>query len=538
MDIVSIVSAALRLISLLGELMMFANDYRLLIVTKELAYLLSQAQGRQTLLTSTSNAFENVLRHVAFSPQHEGGYKALCEQLQRRFVEFRQTAKTINNEIQSVCGQKGPKISKGRHLLPHGVGATAIPFAKNKPFTIPRLASDFHRGHNDHLEDLLKILNPPSAQGLKTRGKDWAVFRIDANSNQITKVYIDNDRFESPDPTMFVTDGADWLSKAQETEFLNIGNAQDFAKCLSNVEEPWTLIIENASDLTKAKEYFPSGDKGHILFTAPSPDQTVESIHISEMNHEHKRGFLLWEAGFVEPWCASDIAWSKDVIFKLGSNIGLLTLSHVGATIRNGFCVAEEYPALLEKQQKMVLKPDLSMLAFEVAVAQIRQQKTRSSKDALKLLKLFPFFNSEYIALDTLTKAIVIRKTFTGRDEGATTRIPAILTYGEVKSFNSNCIGKKGKALNTPQFASDFQSPAFLDPSRAYWALTELVNMSLVIYHPSNDTYSMDGVVKGWIEDNLHPSDHEDWRNLARMAASHQVVEPEGVEKSLSVPAS
>ncbi|KGO35824.1 hypothetical protein PEX1_032730 [Penicillium expansum] len=485
MDIVSIVSAALRLISLLGELMMFANDYRLLIVTKELAYLLSQAQGLQTLLTSTSNAFENVLRHVAFSPQHEGGYKALCEQLQRRFVEFRQTAKTINNEIQSVCGQKGPKTSKGRHL--------------------------------------------------------------------ITKVYIDNDRVESPDPTLFVTDGADWLSEAQETEFLNIGNAQDFAKCLSNVEEPWTLIIENAGDLTKAKEYFPSGDKGHILFTAPSPDQTVESIHISEMNHEHNRGFLLWEAGFVEPWCASDIAWSKDVIFKLGSNIGLLTLSHVGATIRNGFCVAEEYPALLEKQQKMALKPDLSMLAFEVAVAQIRQQKTRSSKDALKLLKLFPFFNSEYIALDTLTKAIVIRKTFTGEGRRSYYKDPGHSdiwvrswrhdniwdrSRREVKSFNSNCIGKKGKALNTPQFASDFQSPAFLDPSRAYWALTELVNISLVIYHPSNDTYSMNGVVKGWIEDNLHPSDHEDWRNLARMAASHQVLEPEGVEKNLSVPAS
>lgn len=366
-------------------------------------------------------------------------------------------------------------------------------------------------------------------------------------------MYIDNDRVESPDPTLFVTDGADWLSEAQETEFLNIGNAQDFAKCLSNVEEPWTLIIENAGDLTKAKEYFPSGDKGHILFTAPSPDQTVESIHISEMNHEHNRGFLLWEAGFVEPWCASDIAWSKDVIFKLGSNIGLLTLSHVGATIRNGFCVAEEYPALLEKQQKMALKPDLSMLAFEVAVAQIRQQKTRSSKDALKLLKLFPFFNSEYIALDTLTKAIVIRKTFTGEGRRSYYKDPGHSdiwvrswrhdniwdrSRREVKSFNSNCIGKKGKALNTPQFASDFQSPAFLDPSRAYWALTELVNMSLVIYHPSNDTYSMNGVVKGWIEDNLHPSDHEDWRNLARMAASHQVLEPEGVEKNLSVPAS
>lgn len=151
MDIVSIVSAALRLISLLGELMMFANDYRLLIVTKELAYLLSQAQGLQTLLTSTSNAFENVLRHVAFSPQHEGGYKALCEQLQRRFVEFRQTAKTINNEIQSVCGQKGPKTSKGRHL----VRVLWLLF-NSKLF---RLLQDRLSFHTSSVETLLLALN-------------------------------------------------------------------------------------------------------------------------------------------------------------------------------------------------------------------------------------------------------------------------------------------------------------------------------------------------------------------------------------------
>lgn len=46
----------------------------------------------------------------------------------------------------------------------------------------------------------------------------------------------------------------------------------------------------------------------------------------------------------------------------------------------------------------------------------------------------------------------------------------------------------------------------------------------------------MDAVVKGWVENSLHQSEHEDWRNLASIVAPRKAVEAEGMENVPSTP--
>lgn len=196
----------------------------------------------------------------------------------------------------------------------------------------------------------------------------WGVFWVDANKKC----------FESLNPTASRIDRVDQLS---------------------DVKEPWLLIVDNAEDLTHAEGYFPSGDKGHILVTARSPPPTTfDSVHVSEMNTEEKKGFLLWAAGLVMPWRESEQGWADEVISQFPREVNLLTLTHVGATVRNGSCTREEYVPLLKNQQTKEFEGGILQgsqdLPLKMAITQIRKQKTRSSEDVFIILMASPHFTT------------------------------------------------------------------------------------------------------------------------------------------------
>ncbi|KAJ5405198.1 hypothetical protein N7465_006482 [Penicillium sp. CMV-2018d] len=163
--------------------------------------------------------------------------------------------------------------------------------------------------------------------------------------------------------------------------------------------------------------HFPSGDKGHILVTTRSPPPGgVDSVHVSEMDPEEEKGFLLWAAGLTLPWRKSELEWAVEVISEFSPKVNLLTLTHVGAPIRNGLCTQEDYVSLLKEQQTLLERQQTKQnkpedLVLKVALKQIRKQKTRSSVDAFTLLMASPDFATRYITLDTLAESILPIKT-------------------------------------------------------------------------------------------------------------------------------
>ncbi|OQD60320.1 hypothetical protein PENPOL_c025G07357 [Penicillium polonicum] len=549
MDGLSIAAAVVGLITVVQYVFDSINEYKQLIVTKELDYLLTRVRAIKTTLYWTKISIESTLRHASHSFEAEFQYKAFWEDLQRTLVDFKDTANMFNNAVHRICGNTGHKLSvnydglmKLRRLqsskkllwelqarvsshessikplidtmttytqqaLPRTVD-TSIFTKKSKAFT-PQLVSGFYQRRNDYLDDLEQILQPFSVEesvqyrqmvciyGKEGAGKTHLCSKFaDEHKTSYRGVFWVNagkNRFESLDPT--------------SREIKRVHQ-------LSDAEEPWLLIVDNAQDLTQAEQYFPSGDKGHILVTTrSSPPGSVDSVHVSEMDPEEKRGFLLWAAGLALPWRKSELAWADEVISQFSPKVKLLTLTHVGASIRNHFCAREEYVSLLEEQQRLLEGQQTKQnkpedLALKVALKQIRKQKTRSSVDAFILLMASSVFATRYITLDTLAESMLPIKTarkqqrlghyacFHQSNAQAGSRRKS-------KSFTSKLIRRNGKVGSGPQASPQQQSPGSLDRLRAGWAITELVDMSLFLYHPSNDTYSVQPAVQQWVADKL-----------------------------------
>ncbi|KAJ6151907.1 hypothetical protein N7497_006226 [Penicillium chrysogenum] len=270
--------------------------------------------------------------------------------------------------------------------------------------------SDFYHDGNGYFGDLVQRLNLSSVKGSAHQRKVVYIY----GARGLGKTHLCSE-FADRHKTRYW--GVFWYRFGDKrVESLDPSSKIRLISQLSGVQESWLLIMDNASCLAHAESVLPNSDRAHILITTElSPAETANSIHVLDMDHEDKKEFLLWAAGFVKPWCDSDIAWSEDIMKLVGPKAVPRTLSYVGATIRSGSCAPEEYIAMFEKEQILELKGDIQQepdkLAFDMAVAQIQKQNTRISKDALKLLNISSFFTTRYITLSTLTKSLIIYDT-------------------------------------------------------------------------------------------------------------------------------
>ncbi|CRL29696.1 unnamed protein product [Penicillium camemberti] len=306
MDPLSTTVAIITLTTVLSYIVNFVDEYRQLIATEELRHLITKVASLRAIIYWATVSIENSSRHASHSFEADFQYKAFWEDLQRIIVAFEHTTKLFNNRVHRICGKTGPKLSmnydgllklrrmrssKGlfqvlqdrlsfhesciKLLIDNMTTYTqpallrsvdsSIPITRPKALT-PQLVSGFYQGKDDYLDELLQRLKPFSMEesvqhrqiiwvhGQEGAGKThlcskfadehkssyWGVFWVDANKKC----------FESLNPTASRIDRVDQLS---------------------DVKEPWLLIVDNAEDLTHAEGYFPSGDKGHILVTARSP---------------------------------------------------------------------------------------------------------------------------------------------------------------------------------------------------------------------------------------------------------------------------
>ena len=112
MDGLSIAAAALGFATAVLLVFSLFDAYKQLAVTKELGYLLAKVDTLRATLAWTTTSVENTLRHASPSSEADFPHKAFCEDLQKRLVHFKKTAKIINNEVHRICGKTGSKLSK------------------------------------------------------------------------------------------------------------------------------------------------------------------------------------------------------------------------------------------------------------------------------------------------------------------------------------------------------------------------------------------------------------------------------------------
>jgi tetratricopeptide (TPR) repeat protein len=320
---------------------------------------------------------------------------------------------------------------------------------------------------------------------------------------------------------------------------------------LSNLEERWLLIIDNADDPSVGLEqYFPKGDRGYILVTTRNPAHKVYGnvglgfFEFHGMEDDDARALLLRGAGHPEPWDADSSSWAAKITRQLG--FLALALTHAGAAIRSGLCSLRDYLTFYDKNwERIRRKRSLSMesrdgddylsayATYEVSYHGIEQKGTEASNDALQLLKTFAFFYFENIRADILKKAVLnaeIEETQEEKNKEEEAGKPRSWpqTFKNMKLTIFSFILQNRSPQTLPYLIRDARDSHYFDNVRLRYALRELVQMSLITYYEVSDSYSMHPLVHKWARERpeMTTSEQGVWSQAAATTLAHSILLP------------
>ena len=187
---------------------------------------------------------------------------------------------------------------------------------------------------------------------------------------------------------------------------------------LSNIPEPWVLILDNADDpRLDISSYFPVGSRGVILITTRNPDcevySTVGSYELGAMSTEEAVTLLLKTAGIKDISDYSARTAAEPVVLILGHLA--LAITQAGAVIRQGYCKMEEYRTLYSQRRKELLSQEVIQgredyrytvyTTWEVSRRMIEEMPNKAGEDALALLQMFSLLHYEGISEEFFCRA-------------------------------------------------------------------------------------------------------------------------------------
>lgn len=331
----------------------------------------------------------------------------------------------------------------------------------------------------------------------------------------------------------WINASSDELAKQTFQDIANIGGVADNMTAakhwLSNLKYRWLLIIDNADNpQIRLDQYFPEGERGHILLTTRIPAHrdygTVGSqyFHFEGLDHSEGNDLLLKAASRPLPPDSLTERLATSITVALGSLP--LALIHAGKAIKRGLCKLDDYlryhkierQRVRDAQSKGFLRSDEIYInvysTFEIniqglvhkATADGRQGRTEA-KDAIEILQMFSFFHRENIRLEFLIKAIIYPRIEREQQAKENQREGV-----DLRKWSWGVI-LKGLAVKIIAFVTQDRTPPVLpdvlrdidgldqdNEVRLRAALNELTQLSLITYNDSDDNYSMHPVVHGW----------------------------------------
>ncbi|CAF9923178.1 MAG: hypothetical protein ALECFALPRED_002317 [Alectoria fallacina] len=299
---------------------------------------------------------------------------------------------------------------------------------------------------------------------------------------------------------------------------------------LSNCEEPWLLIINNADDPSlDLLSLFPEGDRGHILVTTRNPNLTVHgtngAMELKGLKPRDASLLLLKAAVTPKPW---DNA-IEDVANKVAAALGYLALALVqaGAVILQGMCNLQDYLKFYDQFRTSVserrssgasLNADQVTIyaTWEHSLSSLEQRATEAGEDAAQLLSTVAFFHFEHIRVDIFTRALENRS---GSNKDVTR--PSFLMR-----VTGGIFARLQPPLVLPRFLR--QNSWEQDPHRIRLALSELRSFSLISYDGKDDSFSLHPVVHSWARDRLEAGARTVWAQVAVNVLADSILLPPG----------
>ena len=286
---------------------------------------------------------------------------------------------------------------------------------------------------------------------------------------------------------------------------------------LSNLEDPWLLIINNADEPSlDLPSLFPEGERGHILVTTRNPNfrvhGTVGSTEFKGLKQKDALLLLLRAADTPRPWNSS----VENMGIRITDALGCLALALIqaGALILQRMCGMGDYLDFYSQYRKRVAARRSSTASkeedqftvyatWEHSLDSLDLRHTEASTDAAQLLSIVAFFHFEHIRVDIFTRALANRTKATQN-----TAKPSFLA----RLFNGIFA-----RIQPPPVLPEFlrPGPSELDPYRIRRALHELCSFSLISYDGKDDSFSLHPVVHSWARDRLESGEQALWAQVA-----------------------
>ena len=406
--------------------------------------------------------------------------------------------------------------------------ALASSISYNRHFNIPQNVSSYYTGREKILVELRRAFHEETASqtqkrfivyGLGGAGKSqfvskfaqdnredyWGVFWVDASSEESAK-----HTFRS-------------IAKVADVD----PNERAVKYWLSHLDYPWLLIIDSADDPNVLiEDFFPDGQRGHIIVTTRNPSHRVHGTagsrfcHFEGLEEVAAKTLLLISADQPNPWTADIYSLAACIAKALGHLP--LALVHAGKAILNGMCTLSCYLGCYERKWERLRgarrslsnqKDDENLNVFssyEIIYAGLEHDGTNESSDAIVLLKLFSFLHCEHIRLDILISAALNpckeEESHNSTETTETRPNTSGQTWGEqVKRFLTRAINAYQESVNSPVLPHVIRNNTGggFDDLRLRSALHKLSQVSLINHRltAGEEAYSMHPLVHQWVRE-------------------------------------
>ncbi|KAI1081512.1 hypothetical protein F5B20DRAFT_536267 [Whalleya microplaca] len=364
------------------------------------------------------------------------------------------------------------------------------------------------------------------------RNRFWGVFWVDGSSvEMIEKGLVDIARLAGRDP-----------------------NPNAALHWISTSKRRWLLLIDNAdnADIT-LEDYFPKGEGGHILVTTINPGFKIlgniepRYYNFSGLQFDEASRFLLKASDLPTPWESS---W-ENLASNITKALGFLALAIIsaGTAIRNRLCSLQTYldwheriGARMRKHKRTGSATKFEHVvwaSFEICYQHLEGRRDQlEASDAIEMLHIFAFLYREDISRDIFIKALKnaqVEAEQQGKDMldelSQPDRRPTLKEWLQprIASLATMVLGGNAPAP-LPSIIRDGREVKKLELSedRIRLALNELVQMSLISYNETNDTYNMHPVVHAWARQRPRISLAEQalWADMAAQVLSASILLP------------
>ena len=286
---------------------------------------------------------------------------------------------------------------------------------------------------------------------------------------------------------------------------------------LSQVREPWLLIIDNADnpDL-HLPSLFPPGNRGNILVTTRKRDfqefGNVGSIELGGLEEDEALYLLLKSARIPTPWDSAIRTVGNEITKVLGYLA--LAVKQAGTAISQKLCSLTEYLGFYQYYRKkrqrassgvsstIPLKIDSSSQqddiysAFDLSFDYLERKQTVESQDAIAILNIVSFYHFRNIRVDIFERAL--------RNQ---------LTPSAPPSFWDAL----GRRLQPPTLLPHFLRRGVEDTDPLYLkiVLRELYMCSLINYEEGAEGFYLHPLVHAWARDRIPANQRKLWAHLA-----------------------